>query len=144
VTFLDAYALVALIADEPASEEVQALLREGNARVVVVNLSEAIDVATRVHHASNTLLRDALEPLLLSRVLQAAVSGEQDAWLAAGLRARHFDRRTQALSLADCFLLAHALAEDASIATADPSVADVARREGVGLVALPDSSGRRP
>jgi predicted nucleic acid-binding protein len=144
VTFLDAYALVALVADEPAADEVQGVLREGGARVVVVNLAEAIDVATRVHRASSKLLRNALEPLLLSKALSTAVSDEQDAWLAAQLRTQHFDRRTQALSLADCFLLAHALAGGASIATADPAVAEVARKESVGLVALPDSSGRRP
>jgi predicted nucleic acid-binding protein len=144
VTFLDAYALVALVADEPAAADVQGILREGDACIVVVNLAEAIDVTARVHQASGRLLRSALEPLLLSKALSAAVSDEQDAWLAVELHVQHFDRRTRALSLADCFLLAHAFADDTSIATADSAVAEVARKESVGLVALPDSSGRRP
>jgi predicted nucleic acid-binding protein len=144
LTFLDAYGLVALVVDGPAADEVQALLQSGDARVVAINFAEAIDVATRVHGASGDALRSAIEPLLLSRSLVTAVSDEQQAWVAGELRARHYDRRTQALSLADCFLLAHALAEGASIATADPAVAEVARKESVGHVALPDSSGRRP
>jgi predicted nucleic acid-binding protein len=144
LTFLDAYGLVALVVDGPAADEVQALLRSGDARVVAINLAEAVDVATRVHGASGEALRSAIEPLLLSRSLVTAVSDEQQAWVAGDLRARHYDRRTQALSLADCFLLAHALADGAAIATADPAVANVARSEGVELVALPDSSGRRP
>jgi PIN domain nuclease of toxin-antitoxin system len=144
VTFLDAYALVALVGDEAAAEEVEAILRQGEARVVVVNLAEAVDISQRVHHLSARDVRAALEPLLLGRVLSAAVSDEVQAWLAAELRIKHFDKKTRALSMADCFLLAHALADGGPIATADPPLAEVARAEGVAVVALPDSSGTRP
>ncbi len=68
---------------------------------------------------------------------------EATAWRGADLRARHYDRNTSAISLADCALLATAKSDDA-IATADPAVAAVARAEGIGLVPLPDSSGQRP
>jgi hypothetical protein len=66
---------------------------------------------------------------------------EADAWRAAELRARLYDRNDRSLSLADCFLLAHA-SEDGAVATSDPPVAEVARSEGIAVVALPDSSGR--
>jgi uncharacterized protein with PIN domain len=144
VTFLDAYALVALVGDEPAAEEVQGLLREGEARVVIVNLAEAVDISQRVHDLSAEEVRRALEPLLLAGVVSAAISGEAQAWLAAELRVRHFDRKTSALSMADCFLLAHALTEGGPIATSDPPLAAVARGEGLEVVGLPDSSGKRP
>ena len=144
MTFLDAYGLIALVVDGPAADEVQALLRSGDGRVVTVNLAEAVDVATRVHGASGKDLRSVIEPLLLSRSLVSVVSDEQQAWVAGELRAQHYDRRAQALSLADCFLIAHALADRAAIATADPAVAHVARVENVDLVPLPDSAGRRP
>jgi uncharacterized protein with PIN domain len=144
LTFLDAYALVALVVDEPAAAEVEALLREGDSVVVTANLAEAIDVAHRVHGHSVEEVRSALEPLFLARALSARASEEPDAWLAAELRGRHYDRRHRALSLADCFLLAHALVAEDRIATADPPVADVARAEGIGVVALPDSTGTRP
>jgi len=141
VTFLDAYALVALVADEPAAGEVETILRGGEARVVIVNLAEAVDIR-RVHGLRADEIRRAIEPLLLGDALSAAVSDEPHAWLAAELRAKH--KRTSALSMADCFLLAHALIDSGAIATSDPAIAAVARAEGIELVPLPDSSGSRP
>jgi len=64
--------------------------------------------------------------------------------LATSLRRRYYDSTTRALPLADCFLLAAASRLEASVATADPAVASVAREEALELVALPDSAGRRP
>lgn len=144
MTFLDAYALVALIAEEPAAGEVETILREDEARVVIVNLAEAVDIAERVHGLPNADIRGALEPLFLGSVLAAAVSGEPQAWLAAEVRAAHYHQKRCALSMADCFLLAHALTDGGAIATADPPIATVARGEGLTVVALPDSSGKRP
>jgi hypothetical protein len=46
--------------------------------------------------------------------------------------------------MADSFLLAHALTDGGPIATSDPPIAAVARGEGVDVVGLPDSSGKRP
>ena len=143
MTLLDAYALVALVADEPAADEVETLLRAGDARAVVVNVAEAIDVLTRVRRVPADGVRDALEPLFITRVVAPVVSGEPEAWRAAELRARHYDRKSRALSLADCFLLAHALGAGDEIATADPALAAAARAEDLGVVALRDSTGRR-
>lgn len=144
MTLLDAYALVALTVDEPAAGEVETLLRKGHARVVVTNLAEAIDVSQRVHGLTADDVRTVLEPLVLTEALTVVASQEPDAWLAAQLRARHYERRTRALSLADCFLLVHALADESPIATADPPLADAARSEGVRVIALPDSAGIKP
>jgi uncharacterized protein with PIN domain len=140
---LDAYALVALLADEPAGDEVEALLREGGCRVVVVNLAEAIDISQRVHGISAADVRQALEPLFLDGALSAIVSEESDGWLAAELRGKYYDKDQQ-LSMADCFLLAHAIGSAQPIATSDPPVANVARSEGAVVMALPDSSGAQP
>ena len=145
MTFLDSYALVALVAEEPAAGEVEQLLREtGPTRVVTVNLAEAIDISQRIHGLSSDEVREALEPLFLSRTLTGVPSDENDAWLAAALRSKHYHRKDCALSIADCFLIAHALSSDDEIATSDPPVASVSRTEGVGIVALPDSAGNRP
>lgn len=143
MTLLDAYALVALVADEPAAGEVEDLLRVGDARVVVVNLAETIDVVQRVHGYDQGEVRVVLEPLLLDGTLEAVVSTEVEAWLAADVRSRHYDKKGRAVSIADCFLLAHGLSGEV-IATSDPPLADVARDEGVDVVALPDSGGTRP
>jgi PIN domain nuclease of toxin-antitoxin system len=144
LTLLDAYAVVAFVADEPAAAEVEELLRAGGARIVVANLAEAIDVCRRVHDLGVDDLRGALEPLLLARALSPLASQERDAWSAAELRRTYYDRGTRAISLADCFLLAHARDAGEPIATADPPVAEVASAEGIAIVALPDSAGRRP
>ena len=144
MTFLDAYALVALVADEPAAEEVEALLREGGTHIVIVNLAEAIDITQRVHGIAAGAVRVAIEPLLLGNVLSAAVSDEPHAWLAAEIRAAHYHRTDSPLSMTDCFLLAHAVTEERSIATSDPAVASAAAALGVAVIGLPDSSGKHP
>lgn len=142
MTFLDAYALVALVADEPAAQEVEALLREGSTALTTVNLAEAVDVAGRVHRVAEQDLRVIVEPLL-SDVIVIVQPTEAAAWRAADIRTRYYVRRTRPLSLADCFLIAATGADD-SIATADPPIAAVARAEGRSVVSLPDTVGRRP
>jgi predicted nucleic acid-binding protein len=142
VILLDAYALVALATDEPAAAAVEELLRGGAIAITAVNLAEAIDVAQRVQGVQPDDVRDAIEPLV-GGVLRVVPVGEDEAWRAASLRLRHYDRRTSALSMADCFLLAAAGVGD-GIATSDPPLAVAARLESIEVVALPDSSGRLP
>jgi uncharacterized protein with PIN domain len=144
LTLIDAYGLVALVADEPAAGEVEILLRAGACRVVAVNLTETIDVCQRVHGMSPDEVRRALEPLTLSGTLGVAVSHEPEAWLAADVRAAHYHVKTCRLSLADCFLLAHALSDGDTLATADPDLARTARAEGATVIGLPDSGGKLP
>ena len=144
VTLLDAYGLVALVAEEPAAAEVEELLRAGEAGILAVNLTEAVDVCGRVHRVEPDETRAVLEPLFLSRVLSLRPSGAAEAWLAAQLRIRYYDRRNSPLSLADCFLLAHAVREGESIATADPHVAGCARGSSIAVVPLPGSTRARP
>lgn len=45
---VDAFALIALLRDEPAAGEVEGLLRRGEAAVTAINLAEALDVLERV------------------------------------------------------------------------------------------------
>jgi uncharacterized protein with PIN domain len=140
---LDAYALVALIADEPAASEVEELLRAGDCGVVAANLAEAVDICSRVHRLDQRAIRQSLEPLL-GDSLEVVLSTEAEAWQAAALRSTYYDKKTSALSLADCLLLAHATLAGDAIATSDPPIAGAARREGVHVEPLPDSSGNRP
>ena len=145
MTFLDAYGLVAFVADESAADEVEQLLRdEAPVGVVVGNLAEAIDISQRVHGLSTRAVQDALEPLFLDETLASVTSHASDAWQAAALRSKHYDRKACAVSLADCFLLGHAMSADDAIATSDPALAGIARAEGVRIVALPDRRGDRP
>ncbi len=142
MTLLDAYALVAFLADEPPADDVEALLRAGDTAVTVVNLAEALDVSQRVHGISRDELHQAVHSLV-GDPLSIVGHSDIDAWRAADLRARHYDRSRCPLSLADCFLLAAANEGD-RIVTADEPVVATARAEGIAVVALPDSTGRRP
>lgn len=63
---------------------------------------------------------------------------------AGQLRAAHYHRTTSPLSLADCVALAVADDRGEALATADPSLAAMARAEGVEVIGLPDAQGRRP
>jgi PIN domain nuclease of toxin-antitoxin system len=143
LTVLDAYALVALVADEAGADEVETLLRHGGCQIAPANLAEAVDVTQRVHGVPAHEVRGALEPLIPD-TLAPLTAGLDEAWMAGDLRARHYDKKTRALSLADCLLLAHAVVQAVEIATSDPPLAEAARAEGVGVVALPDTSGVRP
>jgi predicted nucleic acid-binding protein len=144
LTFLDAYALVALVADEPPAAEVEEILREDAARVVLINLAEAVDIAQRVHGLRSQEVKAAIEPLLLGSTLAVAISDEPQAWLAAEIRTKHYDKKTASLSMADCLLLAHGVTDGGPIATSDPPLANVASVLGVEVLGLPDSSGKRP
>ena len=139
---LDAYALVALLRDEPAAEDVERLIKEEETAATAVNLAEAVEVAQRVHGLALNDVEAALEPLFPDTVDLLSVQ-QADAWRAAEIRVRHYHRSQRPLSLADCFLLAASGSEDA-IATSDPAVAETARLEQLGVVALPDSSGHLP
>ncbi len=143
LTLLDAYPIVAYLVAEPSAEEVQDLLSEGEATATSLNVAEAVDVACRVYGASERTVLSAFELLIAAGLLTIAAPGTATAFKAARLRIGYYRRRVRSLSLADCFLLAAAGHGD-RIATADPAVAEVARAEGIDLVSLPDSSGRRP
>lgn len=143
LTLLDAYPLVAYLIDEPAAEEVRALLASGDALASSVNVAETLDVACRVYGAGEQAMRGAVELLVQSNLLAIGAPDLETSERAAELRIAHYARRGRPLSLADCFLLAAAEPGD-RVATADPAVAEVARMEGIAVIALPDSSGHRP
>lgn len=141
-TLLDAFALLALTLEEPAAGEVEAALRRGDCLMSAVNLAEAVDQLTRVHARDPAEVRNVLEPVLGELVVLRPVDAAV-AWRAAELRRRHYRRRTSELSLADCVALASVTGAD-TLATADGPLARAARAEGLDVLALPDSTGRRP
>lgn len=139
---LDAFALVALARDEPAAQEVEDLLRSGQAAISALNLGEAIDVLGRVHDIDHRELSEGMR-VLEAEVLNVLPVNGPVAHRAAQLRSRHYRRRGSELSMADCVALASADSKD-RLATADPALAEAARKENIEVVALPDSNGNRP
>jgi PIN domain nuclease of toxin-antitoxin system len=140
---LDAFALIALLRDEPAADEVETILRRGEAAMSAVNLAEALDVLQRVDGVDRARL-DALTGPLIRESLALLAVEERTACDGADIRARRYHRTRAPLSLADCLLLAAARGAQAVVATADRPLASAARAEEIEVAALPDSRGRRP
>jgi uncharacterized protein with PIN domain len=140
---LDAFVLIALLRDEPAADEVETILRRGEAAMSAVNLAEALDVLQRVDGVDRPRL-DALTGPLIRESLALLAVDERTARDGADIRARRYHRTRAPLSLADCLLLAAARGTQAVIATGDRPLAGAARAEEIEVTALPDSRGRRP
>jgi PIN domain nuclease of toxin-antitoxin system len=138
---LDAYAVIAALIGERARSEVEPLLKDG--LMGAPNLAEVIDVCVRVHGNEEPGVRERVG-WLVSGGLEIAALQSGVAMEAGALRARHYRRRHCEISQGDCFALALAKHRNLPLATADPDLATVARAEGVELVRLPDSSGKRP
>ena len=135
MTLLDAYALIAFLVGGPAAVEVRAILREGDAAVATANLVEALEVSQRVYGVPIPRAVEILEPLLEGPLTTIPLEYLL-ARRAAEIRARHYDRSTRPISLADAILLASAKHDD-RIATADPDVLAVARDEKLATLTLP-------
>jgi PIN domain nuclease of toxin-antitoxin system len=142
VILLDAYALTALLAAEPAAQEVGQLIAGGGTVVAAPNLAEAADRLGRVHAIAIKRTRAAVESLEQSTDLKVRALEGAHAWRAAELRIKHYHRVRRPLSLGDCLLLAMTGEED-EVATADLCILRTAREEQIACIALPDSRGRR-
>lgn len=115
---VDAYAVIAYLRDEPASDQIEDLLR-GPTLLAAVNAAEVMDQLVRVWHRDPDEVQVALA--LLGRSGTAIPdAGEETALEAGRLRAQHYDKRSCSVSTADCFAAATALAADAALATSDP------------------------
>jgi predicted nucleic acid-binding protein len=134
VTLLDAYALIAFLIGGPATQQVRAILREGDAAVATANLAEALDVSQRVHGVPIPRAVEVLEPLL-EGWLTAVPLDSNLVRRAAEIRAGHYHRSSRPISLADAVLIASANQGD-RIATADPDVLAVAKAEKLESIAL--------
>jgi predicted nucleic acid-binding protein len=161
VILLDAFAVLAYLKGEPASREVRRLLEpepapesEGRPqphrpsaaghhgasqrpRLTAIGVAECIDHLVRlvgVHEDEAALDLAQLglgEPVHVDEALARG---------AGFLRARHYDRRTCAVSLADCVAAEAARVTGSTLATADPHLLDVCRAEGIATLPLPGTS----
>jgi PIN domain nuclease of toxin-antitoxin system len=142
VIVLDAYGLVALLADESAAEAVAELIAGEGVAIPVANLAETADRLARIHGSDLGTVREGIRTLAEAANLRVRPLEEDQAWRAAALRVTHYHATKRPLSLADCLLLA-STGRDERVATADPHVLDTAEAEGIDWIALPDSRGRR-
>jgi len=117
----DSTALVAAFLSETSADEVETLLRGGEAGVISANLTEVIDVLVRVFGNDLESVEAKLVPLLVT-TLPVVNIGEAEARRAANIRISHYHRRDAPLSLADCLLLGTALVHGAAVTTSDHDV----------------------
>lgn len=139
---LDAYALVALLAGEPAGKLLAPRLEPGEVVIAAANLAESLDVLNRVHGIpvprTSTLIGAIVNDAVKVIPLDARI-----AYRAAELRGTYYRRRGAELSLADCMVIASAPL-GSIIATSDAPLAAMARAEVFEVFALPDSTGEWP
>lgn len=142
---LDASALLALLHDDSGAAEVAELLRDPATHSVIsaMNLAEAIDIAARVQAIDADAVHGAID-LVLRGGLHVVPVTEDLARAAGSLRARRYQRRRAAVSIADCIALETARADGSPLVTSDRALVEVCRLEGVGVIALPDSTSGRP
>jgi PIN domain nuclease of toxin-antitoxin system len=140
VIVLDAYAVIALLRDEPAAPRVLNLLHgKDDVRLTVLGVLEVVDHLVRLGGATED--DAALDVAQLG--LADPPPLEADLALRAGLlRARHYNRRTRAISLADAVAVETARTHEASVASADPHLLDTCLEEDIGVIPLPDTKGR--
>jgi PIN domain nuclease of toxin-antitoxin system len=146
MTVLDAFALIAFLNGEPAAGMVEKELRRtgGDEPVMsALNLAEVIDQLTRVAHFSEDAVASSIEMVVAGGLVITAVD-EPTARLAGRLRAGHYKKKASSVSMADGVALATSIRLDRKLATADPELATMARKEGIMVLALPDSLGRKP
>lgn len=143
MTLLDAYALIAVFAGEPAADEVRPLLREG-AKIAATNLAEVYDRLMRLRRMPLSEVDMRVERLKRARGLTVFAIDEAIARRAGELRAQRYQRTARPLSLADCVAAATAEHLGEPLATPDVQLAELARSEGIDVVSLPDSTGKRP
>jgi PIN domain nuclease of toxin-antitoxin system len=139
VIVLDAYALEAYLNDEVlAADAVEPMLLSGEQVLISgVNLAETLDRMIRLHGMSPV----ELEANLLGTGVHVSSVDEPTAFDAARLRAAHYHRTDQAVSIADCCAAALALDRDAPLVTSDPALLSLIADENGRYIALPDSAG---
>ena len=134
---LDAYAVLALLKDEPAAVDVAALLQwEDDVALTAVGVAEVVDHLVRLGGADPE--EAALDVAQLGLTEGLPVDGASG--LRAGLlRAGHYHRRNRAVSMADCIAAEAARSSGGRLATADPHLLALCDDEGIGVIPLPGS-----
>lgn len=142
MTVFDAYAIIAGLTMEPAADEVESVFRAAPKRyVTAIGLAEVYD---RVQRRGGSLagVRRGVG-LLIAGGLEVVAVGQPEGEQAGTLRANHYHRTRRPVSIADCVAAAVADRLGEALATPDPHLTAMAREEGIQVVALPDSAGRR-
>jgi len=140
VIVLDAYAVLALLKDEPAAGQVEELVEDDeDAALTTLGIAEVLDHLVRLADAEE----DEAVLDLAQLGLGTPTAVEAEVTIRAGLlRARHYHRTNRAVSLADCVAAETARPLGRRLASADPHLLDLCRDERIAVIPLPDSTSR--
>ena len=142
MVILDAVAVIALMKDEPAADEVASLM-SGPTSMSSVNYAEVIDHLQRIVNKDRDWIDLHLAPIM-NTSLTVIAADSTVAEQAGSLRSAFYAARLRPISLADAFAIATAVESKAPLATSDPAIADILRLLSHDVIALPDSQGSRP
>ena len=132
---LDAYAALAVLRGEDTAPRVRRLIEsEGGAALTLLGVSEVIDNLVRRGRATE---EEGVLDLAQLGLLQPPELSARIAISAGLLRARHYDRRSRAISLADCVAAETARSLNAPLATGDRPLLDTCLSEAISVIALP-------
>lgn len=135
---LDAFAVLALLNGEAAANQVRGLIEARGATLTTVGVAEVIDHLVRIVSVTD---EDAALDLAQLALADPEPLDAQLALRAGLLRARHYHRRTRAVSLADCIAAETARTLGVPVATSDPHLLDLCRDAAIHVIPLPDSHG---
>ena len=138
MTVLDAFAVIALLKGEPASAQVQALIEAGGCALTTLGVAEVVDHLVRLVGASD---EDAVLDVAQLGLDASIELDEAAAIQGALLRARHCNKKSRQVSLADCVAASAARTGQTAVATSDPHLLDLCNHERIAVITLPDSSG---
>jgi PIN domain nuclease of toxin-antitoxin system len=139
MTVLDAFAVLALLKDEPAAEHVERLLRsDGACAMTALGVAEVLDHLVRLTDVDED---DAVLDLAQLSLAPAHAVDDDLAAKSGLLRARNYHRRHRAVSIADCVAAEVARMVGTPLATSDPHLLDTCLAEDILHIALPDTRG---
>ena len=139
MTVLDSFAVLALLKDEPAAERVEHLLHDDpGCALTALGVAEVIDHLVRLVGVEEDAA--VLDLAQLGLASPFPVDGEL-ATRSGLLRARHYNRRTRAISLADCVAAEVARLAGTPLATSDRHLLATCDAEDIPFLALPDTRG---
>ncbi len=132
---LDAAPLIALLREESNAARIAEVVGDAHTSVSTVTLAETTDVLERVHGWSAGAIADTVRGVL-DVAVELVPPTPEIAVRAGSLRARHYRRRANDVSLGDCFVLATASGGH-TVVTSDRALARTARLEGIVVEVVP-------
>jgi uncharacterized protein with PIN domain len=145
VRVFDADPLVSVLLDAPGAKKIAAALDSDLTvcRVSSVTYSRVIERVARESSSAAPDVAGVIDWWIAGGLAIDPVDSEL-ARAAASIRAEHYDRERNPISLVDCHAIALAIAHHAELAASDAAVLRVAKSVGLKVLVLPDRTGTLP